>query len=161
MNLREDKHWTYGARTSLADARGPRLFFVSAPVQADKTKESIQEIQKELSGIVGPGPVTAEELAKAKDSLTLTLPGRWETNGAVAGSLVEVEVFGLGAGYLDAYPGKVRSLTPEEVAAATKFIRPDQVTWVVVGDRTKIEKGLSELGLGQPVPLDADGNATK
>ena len=110
---------------------------------------------------MGARPVSAEELSKAKDSLTLTLPGRWETNGAVAASLVEVEVFGLGAGYLDAYPGKVRSLTPEEVAAATRFIRPDQVTWVVVGDRAKIEKGLSELGLGQPVPLDADGNAAR
>jgi zinc protease len=161
MNLREDKHWTYGANTSLADARGPRLFRVSAPVQADKTKEAIQEIQKELSGIAGPVPVTPDELAKAKDSLTLALPGRWETNGAVGASLVEVEVFGLGPGYLDAYAGKVRSLTSEQVASATKFIRPDQVTWVVVGDRAKIEKGLSELGLGQPVALDADGNAAR
>ncbi|MEI7704969.1 MAG: pitrilysin family protein [Deltaproteobacteria bacterium] len=161
MNLREDKHWTYGARTSLADARGNRLFFVSAPVQADKTKESMQEIQKELSGIVGSRPVTADELAAAKGSLTLALPGRWETNGSVASSIVEVETLGLGAGYHDAYAGKVAELSAEQVAQAAKFIRPGEVIWVVVGDRAKIEKGIAELGMGAPVLLDADGNAAK
>ena len=161
MNLREDKHWTYGARTGLSDARGPRLFLASAPVQADKTKESLQEIQKELAGIVGARPVTADELAAAKGSLTLALPGRWETGNAVAGSIVEVVSYGLGDGYYDAYAGKVRALTPEQVAQAAKFIQPDQVVWVVVGDRAKIEKGLSELGLGAPVILDADGNPVR
>jgi len=161
MNLREDKHWTYGARSGLGDARGPRLFLVSAPVQSDKTKESMQEIQKELAGIIGARPVTADELAAAKGSLTLALPGRWETGNAIAGSIVEVETFGLGAGYHDAYAGKVQALTPEQVAVAAKFIDPDQVIWVVVGDRSKIEKGLAELGLGAPVLLDADGNPAK
>ena len=161
MNLREDKHWTYGARSGLGDARGPRLFLVSAPVQSDKTKESIQEIQKELAGIIGSRPVTSDELAAAKGSLTLALPGRWETGNAIAGSLVEVETFGLGAGYYDAYSGKVQALTPEQVAAASKFIDPGQVVWVVVGDRSKIEKGLSELGLGVPTLLDADGSPAK
>ncbi|MEY2669003.1 MAG: hypothetical protein RJA59_1641 [Pseudomonadota bacterium] len=161
MNLREDKHWTYGARTGLSDARGPRLFLASAPVQADKTKESLQEIQKELAGITGARPVTADELSAAKGSLTLALPGRWETGGAVAGSVVEVVTYGLGDGYYDAYPGKVRALTTEDVAKAAKFIRPDEIVWVVVGDRTKIEKGLSELGLGAPVLLDADGNPVR
>jgi zinc protease len=161
MNLRESKHWTYGARTGLADARGPRLFYVSAPVQSDKTKESVQELEKELSGIVGARPVTPDELTAAKGSLTLALPGRWETINAVAGSVVEVVTYGLGDGYYDAYAGKVVALTPEQVAAAAKFLRPDQVVWVVVGDRSKIEKGLSELGLGAPVLLDADGNPAK
>jgi zinc protease len=161
MNLREDKHWTYGARTGLGDARGPRLFYASAPVQSDKTKESVQEIQKELAGIVGARPVTADELRAAKGSLTLALPGRWETGNAVAGSVVEVVTYGLGDGYYDAYAGKVLALTPEQVASAAKFIQPDQVVWVVVGDRSRIEKGLSELGLGSPVILDADGNPAR
>jgi len=161
MNLREDKHWTYGARSGLGDARGPRLFLVSAPVQSDKTKESMQEIQKELAGIVGARPVTTDELAAAKGSLTLALPGRWETGNAIAGSLVEIETFGLGAGYYDAYAGKVQALTPEQVAAAAKFIDPGRMVWVVVGDRSMIEMGLAELGLGAPVLLDADGNPAK
>ena len=53
MNLREDKHWAYGAQTLFWDARGQRPFIAFAPVQTDKTKESIQEIQKELRGILG------------------------------------------------------------------------------------------------------------
>ena len=105
--------------------------------------------------------MTADELAAAKGSLTLTLPGRWETGNAVAGSVVEVVTYGLGDGYYDAYAGKVRALTTEDVARAAKFIQPDQVVWVVVGDRAKIEKGLSELGLGAPVLLDADGNPAR
>ena len=161
MNLREDKHWSYGARTSLADAKGPRLFSVVAPVQSDKTKESIQEIQKELADITGPRPATGDELAAAKSAMALALPGRWETSAAVAGSVVEVETFGLGAGYQDAYAGKIGGVTPDQVAAAAKIIRPGEVVWVVVGDRSKIEKGLSELGLGSPVLLDADGNPAR
>ena len=73
MNLREDKHWSYGARTRLIDARGPRLFVVNAPVQTDKTKESMQELYAELTGIRADRPVTPEELVKAKDLRTLTL----------------------------------------------------------------------------------------
>jgi zinc protease len=161
MNLREDKHWTYGARSALGDAKGPRLFYVAAPVQSDKTKESIQELQKELAGIVGPRPATGDELSAAKSAMALALPGRWETNAAVAGAIVESETFGLGAGYQDAYAGKIGAVTPEQVAAAAKIIRPGEVVWVVVGDRSKIEKGLSELGLGQPVLLDPDGSAAK
>jgi len=161
MNLREDKHWTYGARTALLDAKGPRLFYASAPVQVDKTKESIQELQKELAGIGGERPPSAAELAAVKDSMSLALPGRWETGNAVAGSIVEVTTFGLGDRYYDTYAGKIRGLTPEGVARAATFVEPGQVVWVVVGDRAKVEKGLGELGLGAPVVLDADGNPAR
>ncbi|HET8725126.1 MAG TPA: insulinase family protein, partial [Anaeromyxobacteraceae bacterium] len=106
-------------------------------------------------------PVTPDELSAAKSALTLTLPGRWETNGAVAASLVEVVTYGLGDGYYDAFPGKVQALDAGQVAQASRFIRPDEIVWVVVGDRSRIEKGLSELGLGAPVLLDADGNPAK
>jgi zinc protease len=161
MNLREDKHWSYGARSSLLDAKGPRLFYVSAPVQADKTRESVEEIRKELAGIRGDRPPTAAELGAAKDAMALALPGRWETINAVAGSVAEVLTFELGERYYDAYPGKVRALTAEEVARAARFIDPGQVVWVVVGDRSKVEAPLAALGLGAPVVVDADGNAVR
>ena len=75
MNLREDKHWSYGARTQLIGARGQRPFIVRAPVQSDKTTESVLEIAKELSGIIGARPVTPEELDQAVKSEALALPG--------------------------------------------------------------------------------------
>jgi zinc protease len=158
MNLREDKHWSYGARSALLDARGPRLFFVSAPVQSDKTREAIEEIRKELRGIRGDRPASAAEVADARSALTLALPGRWETGGAVASSIAEVVTFGLGDRYWDAYAAKVKGLTPDDVARAARFLDPERMTWVVVGDRARIEPELRKLGLGDPVLLDPDGN---
>src|SRR2546422_10909098 len=74
MNLREGKHWSYGAFTFVWDARGQRPFIAYAPVQTDKTKESLVELDRELRGILGPRPVTADELAQAQAHLHLTLP---------------------------------------------------------------------------------------
>lgn len=158
MNLREDKHWSYGARSLVFDARGQRPWFILAPVQTDKTAESMAEIERELTGIVGEAPPTADEVAKVKDQSTLTLPGSWETNDAVLGSLAEIVRFGLADDYWDRYPATVRALDRETVVdAATQIVRPDDVVWVVIGDREEIEAGVRELGLGEIRYLDADG----
>ncbi len=158
MNLREAKHWSYGAFTLLWDARGQRPFIAYAPVQTDKTKESMIEVDRELRGILGPRPVTADELAKAQANLTLTLPGNWETMGAVQGSLEDMVTYGLDDRYFETYAQRVRGLTiPDAAAAAQETIRPDHLVWVVVGDRSKIEAGIRELNWGDIRFLDADG----
>ena len=159
MNLREDKHWSYGARSQLIDARGPRPFLVNAPVQTDKTKESMQEIFSELSSIRADRPVTSDELGKAKDLRTLTLPGRWETNRAVSGDLVSMVRYGLESDHYETYAQKVRALDISEVAAVARdVIQPDRLVWVVVGDRAVVENGIRELALGDLRLIDADGN---
>ncbi|MCP3978371.1 MAG: insulinase family protein [bacterium] len=159
MNLREDKHWSYGARTLLLDARGQRPFLAFAPVQTDKTKESMIEIQKELDGIRGGKPVTAAELSKIKNKKVLELPGSWETNGAVLGSITEIVRFDLNDGYFDTYADKVSGLSLEQVSgAAAAIVQPDKLVWVIVGDREKIEAGIRELGYGEIKLMDADGN---
>jgi zinc protease len=158
MNLREDKHWSYGAYTIIRDARGQRPFAAYAPVQTDKTKESIVELQKELRGILKDRPVEPEELAKAKASLTLTLPGEWETMEAVDGAIRSIVAFGLDDRYYDTYADRVRAVTAAQVvAAAAQVVRPDQLVWVIVGDRAKIEAGIRELNLGEIRIIDADG----
>jgi len=160
MNLREDKHWSYGAFSFIRDARGPRPFIAYAPVQTDKTKEAIVELQKELRGILGERPVQPEELQRAQASLTLTLPGSWETMGAVAGSIGEIVAFGLDDRYFDTYADRVRAQTAASVtSAAAKVVQPDRLVWVVVGDRAKIEGALRDLNLGEIHLVDADGNA--
>ncbi len=83
LNLREEKGWTYGSRTRILDAEGPRPFYVSAPVQTDKTADAIREIMGEINQIVGASPPRGEEVETAKRRSVLTLPGRWETAGAV------------------------------------------------------------------------------
>jgi zinc protease len=161
MNLREDKHWSYGARSLIFDAAGQRPFFVYASVQTDKTKESMAEIQKELTGIRSGGqlPPTGDELARIKDKKTLTLPGRWETNGAVMADIVEMVRFGLPEQHWDTFAGEVRALTLDDVRGqADRVLQPDHMVWVVVGDRAQVEERVRELGLGEIRHIDADGN---
>lgn len=158
MNLREDKHWSYGARFVFPDARGQRPFFAVAPVQADKTEEALAEVVKEISDVVGRRPITEEELEKAKGNLTLTLPGRWETNEAVLRSLFEVVQFGLPWDYplKSAEAIKVQDLTTVR-SVANEVINPAKVVYVVVGDRAKIEAGIRDLNLGPVHFLDSEG----
>ena len=158
MNLREGKHWSYGAFSLLFDARGQRPFIVYAPVQTDKTKESLTEVVNELRGITQSRPVTAEELAKAQANLTLSLPGQWETIGALGGSVEEIVRFDLPHDYYTTFASKVRELQVADLSTAAKeTIQPDKLVWVVVGDRAKIEPGIRELNLGPLQFLDADG----
>ena len=162
MNLREDKHWSYGAGSTVVNARGQRPLIAYGIVQTDKTRESIVETAKEFREIVSTRPPSAEEVERNKAAMTLSLPGQWETNGAVLGSIAEMVSYALPADYYDTYAGAVRSLTPEQVGKAAKdALRPDGIVWVVVGDRAKVEAGLKELGFGEVRLIDADGRPVK
>jgi zinc protease len=159
MNLREDKHWSYGARSLLIDAEGQRPFLVYAPVQTDKTSESMAEIYREVTEIRGERPPTPDEVLRAKDKSTLTLAGRWETANAVADSLSEMVRFGLPDDYWNTYPDRVRALSDSQISeAASEVVQPGGMVWVVVGDRARIEGGIRALGYGDIVLMDADGN---
>jgi zinc protease len=158
MNLREDKHWAYGAYTFFRDARGQRPFVAYAPVQTDKTKEALMELNKELRGIVKGRPIEPAELARAQASLTLTLPGSWETMGALSGAIADIVSFGLDDRYYDTFADKVRAQTIQSLSQiADAVIHPHQLVWVIVGDRSKIEAGIRELQLGEIRLIDSDG----
>ena len=158
MNLREDKHWAYGARSILIDAVGPRLFMAYAPVQTDKTKESMVELDRELRDILGSRPPRAEELSKAQQNRTLRLPGQYETKRAVLGALVQILKHELPEDHFETYAGRMRALRLEDVeAAARRVVRPDSVVWVVVGDLAEIEAGVRELGFADVRRLSPEG----
>ncbi|MFL5510913.1 MAG: M16 family metallopeptidase [Gemmatimonadales bacterium] len=158
MNLREDKHWAYGAYTFFRDARGQRPFIAYAPVQTDKTKEAVVELDKELRGIVKDRPIEPAELARAQASLTLTLPGSWETMGALSGAISDILSYGLDDRYYDTFAQKVRSQTVQSLTrVAAEVVHPDQLIWVVVGDRSKIEPGIRDLKLGEIRLIDSNG----
>jgi len=162
MNLREDKHWAYGASSFLSGSLGPRAFVSYAGVQTDKTKESMIEFRKELDGAVGATPITAEELAKAQTDMIQSLPGQWETGQAVLGSLSTLYTLERPANFWDSYAPDLKAVDVKAVnAAAKKVIKPGDVIWVVVGDRAKIEKDLRGLGFGPVIVVDADGNVVK
>ena len=158
MNLREDKHWSYGARSLLWGARAQRPFIAFAPVQTDKTKESLAEMNKEFRGILGDHPLSADELAKIQANETLSLPGSRETEDSVGRSIIDLVQFGLPDDYYETYAGKVRALKTSDVEDAAKtVVHPDNLIWVIVGDRAKIEAGVKELGLGETRFLSPDG----
>jgi zinc protease len=162
LNLREDKHWSYGAGTGLPSTRSQRLFFAYAPVQTDKTKESVVEIQKELTQVLKEKPATKEELEMAQDRESLALPGSRETIHALSSSIVDIVHHGLPDDYYQTLPSKLRKLTTADMATAgEKLVRPNSLVWVVVGDRAKIESGIKDLGLGEIRVIDADGGVVQ
>ena len=158
MNLREDKHWSYGVFSFAQDARGQRPWIIYAPVQTDKTKESLAELVKELHDVASTRPLSDSEVQGAKDRETLTLAGRWETGSAVSGALQEMATYGLPDDYYQTYASHIRALSASDIGkAVSDFVKPDHEVWVVVGDRAKIEAGIRALGLGEVSFLDANG----
>ncbi|MBI1353784.1 MAG: insulinase family protein [Acidobacteria bacterium] len=156
MNLREDKHWTYGARSALVDARGPRLFVAYSAVQGDKTAAAMVEIDREIRGALGGVPLTDDEIEKAKQRQTLQLPGRFETQAALLSALREQIVYDFPPDYYQTYPAKVRALTREQMEAAGRsFVEPDRLTWVIVGDRAKVRAEIAALGWASVEDLEA------
>jgi zinc protease len=159
MNLREDKHWSYGVRAVLPAARAQRPYISISAVQTDKTKESIVELVKEYHNIAGEKPITAEELKDEQSNDTLGLPGTFETVQQLSGAYGTILQYGLPEDYYNTFTQKALALTPESAnETAKKYILPDHLVWVVVGDMSKVEPGIRELNLGEVHKIDADGN---
>jgi zinc protease len=159
MNLREDKHWSYGVRAVLPPAKGQRPYISISAVQTDKTKESMVELVKEYKGIAGEKPITAEELKDEQSNTTLALPGNFETVQQLSGAYGNIIQYSLPEDYYNTFTQKALALTPESAnEVAKKYILPDHIIWVVVGDMSKVEAGVRELNLGEVHKIDADGN---
>ncbi len=163
MNLREDKHWSYGVRSAIGgDGRGPRLFQVGAPVQTDKTAESVLELRREFTELAKIRPLSQDEIGQVKNDTTLSLPGRWESLDAVKNTIVDLAYRGLPDDYWSSYPARIQATTQEEIArVGAKFVRPGDMVWVIVGDAAKIEPELTKRGIGPLTRVDADGNVVK
>ena len=161
-NLRLDKHWSYGTSGALRDARGQRTFLVLAPVQTDKTKESIIEVKKEIADVAGNRPVSGEEFQSIMRNMTLRLPGRFETLSSLEAAAIDLVNYDLPDNYWANYGIKMRGLTEAQLeSAGKKFVRPDEIIWLIVGDVSKIETGVRSLGYGEVIKLNADGEVIK
>jgi zinc protease len=160
MNLREDKHWSYGVRAVLPNAKGQRPYISISAVQTDKTKESMVELIKEYKNVVGGKPITAEELKDEQTNATLGLPGSFETVQQLGGAYGTILQYGLPEDYFNTFTQKAMALTPDKAnETAKKYILPEHLVWVVVGDMSKVEAGIRELNVGEVHKIDADGNA--
>lgn len=157
MNLREDKGWAYGAYTFLQNARGQRPFLIYAPVQTDKTKESIAELVRELTAFRSAQPATQKELDRAIANNTRSLPGAYETSGDVLRSLKASANYGRAWDYPQTLKDKFDALSLATIQkAADEVIDPDGLTWIIVGDREKIEAGIRDLKLGDVEIVSSD-----
>ena len=164
MNLREDKGYTYGARSGFAFRRGAGPFTASAPVQTAVTAESVIEFLKEINGVRGEIPVTQTELDYNKQSLIRRFPSGFETIDQIASQLGNVVIYDLPDTYFNDYITRINAVSLDDVnRVANKYLTPDKMAILIVGDRKVIEPKLKEIkGLGDSIVyLDADGNQLK
>jgi len=160
MNLREDKHWSYGVRSQLSPAIGQRPFVSVSPVQTDKTAQALDELVREYRNIAGAKAISGDELRFAQENRTLRLPGTFETAGQLAGAYTTILQYGLPEDYYNTYTEKALALTPQQAntLAARSFV-PNALVWVVVGDMSKVESDVRALNLGEVRRIDSDGKA--
>lgn len=160
MNLREDKHWAYGAYSFAANALGQRPWMAFAPVQIDRTADSLKELHREIDAYAsGKAPPTAEEVARIQATEIRGLPGSFETASAVMGAISGIVRYDRPDDYVFKRKAEIEALTPAQVRAAAATLDPQALTWVVVGDLKQIEQPVRALKLGEVQVLDADGKA--
>ena len=161
MNLREQHGYTYGASSQFAFRRAPGPFQVASGVRTDVTGPAVTEIFKEVRGMV-ERPVSEEELKKAKDSMSNSLPGAFESSANAVSNFSNVFIYDLGLDYYTSYAEQVNAVTAEQtLAAARKYLVPGSMIVVAVGDKAKIEPQLKKLNLGAIETRDTEGRPTK
>lgn len=148
-NLREDKGWSYGAFSTILNLNEQLPWFVYAPVQTDKTAESLREAMVEIRALQTIRPPRQSELDNVINNNVRALPAAYETNANVLAALINNHILGRPDDYQDGLADRYRSFTLETMRRARDdLLFPDHMIWLVVGDRAKIEDGLKALKFG-------------
>ncbi len=154
MNLRENKGYTYGARTAFEFRKAPGPFVLQASVQSEATGNAVHESFAELTAIRGERPVTGDELEMGRAALTRGYPRGFETADQVSRGAAQLALFGLPDDYFTTFVPRVLAVDAAAVTnAAVLRIDPSRLFTVIVGDREKVLPGLAGLGLGDVVEL--------
>ena len=158
LNLREDKGFTYGARTSFDFRRLAGPFSLQVSVQTTATGPAIAESLVELSAIRDTRPVTPEELSLGIAALTRGYARGFETAEQVARGVTQLALYDLPDDYFARFVPELERVTVDEVTAAVRrHLDPDRFTTLIVGDLDATAADLGRLNLGQPVVLSAEG----
>ncbi|MGE0394277.1 MAG: M16 family metallopeptidase [Vicinamibacterales bacterium] len=154
LKLREQKAYTYGARTGFSWRRGPGIFTLETSVETRVTVDALADALAELDAVRGARPITDAELAMAKASLTRGYGRNFETAGQVARSTAQLALFELPDTYFEHFVPMVEAVTAADVArVARQHLDPARMAAIVVGDREAIAGPLASLGLGTPTDL--------
>jgi zinc protease len=157
MNLREEHGYSYGASSTFVFRRGAGPFVISAGVRTDATGPAVGEIFKEIAGM-NAAPMSDEELQKAKDALANSIPGAFETGLNTVNSFSNIFIYDLGLDYYTTYARQVNAVTAAQaLEASRRYVMPERLVVIAVGDRSKIEADLAKLNLGSLEIRDADG----
>jgi predicted Zn-dependent peptidase len=133
-----------------------------APVQTDKTAPSVSEVLKEARMVIGDKPLTDAEVQKIKDNDIRRMPGQYETAQSVLNAVAGIVKYDRPDDYVQTLKGRIEAQQDSAVEAAAKeVIHPDHLTWVIVGDLSKIEQPVRALNLGEVHVIDANGNPVK
>jgi zinc protease len=147
QNLREDKGYSYGAFSGFGFRPWAGPFVAGAAVQTEATAEALTEFVRELEGILDRVP--EEELERARNYVALGFPSTFQTVAGTAGALGELALYDLPDDYYDRYVERVLAVTAEDVQrVAARYLDPDRVAIVVVGDLAGIEAPIRALELG-------------
>lgn len=147
-NLREVHGYTYGASSRFTYRPIPGSFTASSSVQTEVTDKALVEFFKELNGIRETIP--ADELNRGKNLVALSYPGNFQTAAEIAGQIDEMVMYNLPENYFGNFVQNILKVTNADVtSAAKKFVVPEQMIVVVVGDRAKVEEGIKKLNLGE------------
>lgn len=156
LKLREEKGYTYGARSSFEFRRQTGPFAVQASVQTDATAESVEDVLREIADMGGDRPITADELARAQAALVRGFPRGFETAEQISRAMCQLALYDLPDDYFDLFVPRVKAVTGGAVtSAAATYLPSREMEIVVVGDRERILPSLLRLGLGEPVDLSA------
>jgi predicted Zn-dependent peptidase len=148
MDLRETKGWSYGVSGSLRRPEGDMSYVVGAPVQANKTGDSITALRHQMKLILGDKPITQEERDRTINGSIRELPGSFETSGAVLGAMMRNDQLARSDDYYDTMASRYRAMTIKDLQEALKTVaKPDEFVWVVVGDAKIVRPQVEKLGL--------------
>jgi zinc protease len=161
MNLREEKGWSYGVGSSASSAKGQRPWILSAPVQIDRTADSIVELHRELLEFIGEHPAREDEVDKIRVNRIRSLPGRFETASSVLGTIGSIVSYGWPDDHVIRQQVRTEEMSVDEVNAAAAMLDANALTWVIVGDLSQIEEPVRQLGLGEVVVIDAAGHPVR
>jgi zinc protease len=148
MDLREAKGWSYGVRGSAQLNEKAVPYIISAPVQADRTGDSIRALNSQIGGFLGTKGVTDEELSRTIANRVNALPGQFETSNAVLSAMMSNDLYDRPTNYQESLAAKYRSYTAAGLDQAIRgAVDPGGFVWVVVGDAAKVKPQLDKLGI--------------
>ncbi len=161
LNLREDKGYTYGARSSFSGNNRPGPFFASAGVKKDATDSSVIEFMKEIVNFKENG-ITDDEVTFLKNSIGQSKALSYEAPSSKAAFLRRIIQYNLDEKFVDEQEEILKNITKEEInELAQKYLNPDKFAILVVGDKATIKERLESLGYGDIIELDKSGNVMK